>query len=85
MEYLVAGLIIVGVLYYAFSSRTNLPDLTETDAPVEKPEPAPEPAAPDLASMTKVQIDELALSQGIKLDRRRTKARMIEQYIELTR
>lgn len=92
-QYLAAGIIIVAVMYYAFFRGGQSIDPTDLKSiatpepePVDEASPPPfEPTAEFLVlqSMTKVEIDEMALSEGIKLDRRRTKARMIEQYLEL--
>lgn len=35
----------------------------------------------DLESMTKAEIDELAVQHGIKLDRRKTKDTMIKEFL----
>jgi len=89
MEILVAGGIIVGVLLYAWlkvpkpmlvqPTRQEVQD--EMVAAGEEEEDLPTPEVVDFQAMTKVQIDQYAMDRGIKLDRRRTKARMIEDLM----
>lgn len=86
MEFLIAGIIVIAVLYYVVTSRPA-PDVKSmaeqvSPSPVEE-EPAVTVTEEDLLKMSKVEIDEMARSLDIKLDRRRTKARMIEQFLEL--
>lgn len=86
MEILVAGGIIVGVLLYAWL-KVPKPMLVQPsrqevqDEMVAAGEEEDDPTPVDFQSMTKVQIDQYAMDRGIKLDRRRAKARMIEDLM----
>ena len=93
MELLIAGLIVVAVLYYAFfmGPKEQTRAIWEDDpapAPMPEPEPSPEPSMPtpeviDFGRMTKVQIEEWARTElGLELDRRKTKANMIAEVKE---
>ena len=88
MEILVAGGIIVGVLLYAWLKvpKPMLVQPTRQEVQDEmvaagEEEDVPTPEVVDFQSMTKVQIDQYAMDRGIKLDRRRAKARMIEDLM----
>lgn len=47
----------------------------------QETEPVVEVSADDLSNMTKKEIDYYAESKGIKLDRRQTKQKMIDQLL----
>lgn len=83
MEYVVIGLIVVAVVYFAFFKK----DDNDVSAPAPAPAPAPSPSAPveqkklptatKLKAMTKAQLEELGRDFGVELDKRLTKDKMI--------
>ena len=61
------------------------PAVEEVLTPPQKPKAKAKAAAvtrEELESMTKKQIDELAVKHGVELDRRKTKAVMIDTFLE---
>ena len=83
--------VFIGVIVLAVVLGYNKPGSTKTTThpgPKPTPKPATKPVdniAPSKASLqklTKKQIDETAAAQGVKLDARETKAKMIDKFIK---
>ena len=78
--------VVIGAIILAVVLGYNNPTTKTTTQPGPKPTPKPvdnvAPAKADLSKMTKKQIDETAAAQGIKLDARETKAKMIDKFIK---
>ena len=79
--------IVIGAIVLAVVLGYNKPDVVKKVA-AEGTKATPKPidnVAPkqtDLNKLTKKQIDETAAEQGIKLDRRETKAKMIKEFLK---
>ena len=76
--------VVIGAIILAVVLGYNKPTTKTTTQPGPKPTPVDNvaPAKADLSKMTKKQIDETAAAQGIKLDARETKAKMIDKFIK---
>ena len=77
--YVVIGAIVLAVIL-GFNNRNNKPGSKSVKRFVLKTKSVPSKAS--LAKLTKRQIDEAAAAQGIKLDGRETKAKMIDAFIK---
>jgi len=74
----VVGLVvIVYVVFKNFTKDDNAPEVTPEEVDTSKPVKGED----DLAKMTKVQIEEAGREVGVELDRRKTKANMIKDYL----
>jgi hypothetical protein len=79
--------IVIGAIVIAVVLGYNKPTKTTTTTH-KAPKPTPKPIdniAPSKASLqklTKKQIDETAAAQGVKLDARETKAKMIAAFLK---
>lgn len=77
--------VVIGAIVLAVVLGYNKPTKTTT---FKAPKPTPKPVdnvAPkkaDLQKLTKKQIDDTAAAQGVKLDARETKAKMIEKFLK---
>ena len=83
----IALYIFIGVIVLAVILGYNKPDVVKkATAKAVKPTPKPidnvAPSKTDLQKLTKKQIDDTAAAQGIKLDARETKAKMIDAFIK---
>jgi len=80
MDLLVALLLVGGayLAYKSFGKEEASPEVTPEEVDTSKPVKGED----DLAKMTKVQIEEAGREVGIELDRRKTKANMIKDYMD---
>ena len=87
---IIIGIVVVGFIAYKIFNKGE----KVVDVPVKTPAPTPAPVvevkkAPtkaQLSKLTKKQIDDLAkLGWGIKLDARKSKDEMINEFIKLAK
>jgi hypothetical protein len=82
--------VVIGAIVLAVVLGWNKKGTSTATSPGPKPTPKPTtttldnvaPAKADLVKMTKKQIDDTAAAQGVKLDARETKAKMIDAFIK---
>ena len=88
MEYVIIGLVVVAVLYFAFFKDRNSSSTTSV-TPAPAPAPAPEVVADknnngitskaELKTLTKVQLMEFADKNNLKVKKSGTKAAVINE------
>ena len=82
--------VVIGAIVLAVALGWNKKGTSTATKPGPKPTPKPTtttldnvvPSKASLSKLTKKQIDETAAAQGIKLDRRETKAKMIDAFVK---
>jgi len=77
--------IVIGAIVLAVVLGYNKPTKTtthKTPKPTTKPIDNIAPSKASLQKLTKKQIDDTAAAQGVKLDGRETKAKMIDEFLK---
>lgn len=76
--------VVIGAIVLAVALGYNKKGTSTATRPGPKPTPKPTttPSKASLQKLTKRQIDNAAAEQGIKLDGRETKAKMIDAFIK---
>ena len=76
--------VVIGAIVLAVALGWNKKGTSTATKPGPKPTPKPTttPSKASLQKLTKRQIDNAAAEQGIKLDGRETKAKMIDAFIK---
>ena len=82
--------VVIGAIVLAVVLGWNKNKTSTTTMPGPKPTPKPTtttldnvaPSKASLQKLTKKQIDDTAAAQGVKLDARETKAKMIDKFLD---
>jgi len=76
--------VVIGAIVLAVALGYNKKGTSTATRPGPKPTPKPTttPSKASLQKLTKKQIDDTAAAQGVKLDARETKAKMIDAFIK---